>query len=69
MDGVTKQGSWIQCQECGHIHYVEDNVPIEKMYTTSICPRCGEKKGLNCGRDKNDIYYFYNPSLDERFYY
>ena len=34
----------------------------------SICPRCDGNIGLNCGDTKEDVYYFMNPNMDERYY-
>ena len=64
-----KRGAWIQCQTCGKLYYIDDNVPIDKLYVTSFCPRCDEyTKGLNCGESKDDVYLFYDCTKDERYY-
>ena len=63
-----KEGTWVQCANCGHLYHMDKKVPIDKTYITSICPKCDYDKGLNCGTNKDDIYYFYDPVLDGRFY-
>ena len=63
-----KQGTWIQCQKCGHIYCIEARVSTDKLYVLSECPKCGHHKGLNCGDNKDDLYLYYNPVLDERYY-
>lgn len=63
-----KEGTWIQCTHCGEIYYINQKVPIDKMYVALVCPRCECGTGLNCGSDEEEIYCFYNPNLDERFY-
>ena len=69
MKGVEQQGTWIQCQTCGKVYYIEEHVPIDELYTASICPRCGEYGyGLNCGSDQNEIYIYINENFDPRFY-
>lgn len=68
MDAVRVQGTWIQCTSCGKIYFIEEAVPIDKLYVTSICSRCGHHKGLNCGDKKEDVYLYYDPVLDERYY-
>lgn len=62
-------GTYIQCQTCGKIHYVDIDVSIDKLYITSFCPRCDEyTKGLNCGDSKDDIWLYANVSVDPRYY-
>ena len=69
MDGNKEKGCYIQCQQCGHVYWIEEDVPIDKLYVASVCARCGEcGNGLNCGDEEEDIYAYYNPNLDERFY-
>lgn len=65
---IAEQGCWIQCQHCGNIYHIDRNVPIDKLYVTSVCPRCGETKGLNCGNNKDDVYLFENINIDPRYY-
>ena len=65
---TRKQECWIQCQECGHIYYIEKNVPVDELYVASVCPRCESEKGLNCGRSKDDVYLYANINVDPRYY-
>lgn len=60
--------TWIQCTECGEVYCIEKRISIEKMYVTSVCPRCGNEKGLNCGHDKDDLYLFADVNMDWRYY-
>lgn len=62
------KGCWIQCSQCGHIYWTEEEVPIEKLYVTSVCARCGHDRGLNCGDKEEDIVIYADPVLDERYY-
>ena len=68
MKGVEKQGTWMQCTQCGHLYWIEEDVPIDRLYVTSICPGCGNEKGLNCGNDEEDIYCYYDSCMDPRYY-
>ena len=69
MNGGKEQGAWIQCAHCGEIYYIETPVPIDKLYVASYCPKCGEYgNGLNCGSDESEVYVYYNPLMDDRFY-
>lgn len=63
-----KQGCWVQCVNCGKIHHIQEAVPIDKLYVECTCPKCGHYKGLNCGENKESIYLYYDPTLDERYY-
>ena len=57
-----------QCQCCGHIYQIADKISIEDSIIQSECPRCGDMVGLNLGDKEEDIYYFYNPCLDEKYF-
>ena len=64
-----KEKTYVQCQNCGHIYYIEQTVPIDKLYIASVCPECEEDvKVLNCGNKEEDLYFYYDPVLDERYY-
>ena len=63
-----EKGNYIQCSQCGHIYWIEEEVPIEKLYVTSVCARCGHDRGLNCGDKEEEVYAYYNPCMDERYY-
>ena len=63
-----KECTYIQCQTCGEIYQIRHEVPIDKLYVMCECPICGSLKGLNLGNDKEDIYYYYNTNLDDRYY-
>ena len=61
--------TWIQCQHCGHIYCVKENVPIDKLYVACVCPKCDEYgKGLNCGSDESDVYKYMCENVDPRYY-
>lgn len=67
--GTSKsRGTFIQCQNCGHIYTTEDRIPIDEMYVASICPRCDWERGLNCGSDENDICLYRDINVDPRYY-
>ena len=63
-----KEITYVQCQHCGHIYQIADKVSIEDSIIRSECPRCGDLVGLNLGNKEEDIYYFYNPYLDEKYF-
>ena len=60
-------GSYAQCQCCGKIYQANENISVEKTIVNLECPRCGYCRALNCGNEE-DIYYFYNVNLDEKYY-
>lgn len=62
------KGCWVQCTQCGKIYHIEASVPIDKLYVTAVCPKCDNYKAINCGDKEEDVYAYYNPCLDERFY-
>ena len=63
-----RQGSWIQCTHCGKIQFVENLHSIDKLYLTFECSKCGWHKGINCGDKEEDIYLYYDPVMDEKYY-
>ncbi len=68
MSAGKEKGCWVQCCQCGNIYHIQEPVPIDRLYVTSECTRCGNERGLNCGNNKDDIYIYYDQVLDERFY-
>lgn len=66
--GNKEKGCWIQCTQCGEVYYIEREVPIDRLYVASYCPGCGHTKGLNCGDKEEDVYTYYDPCLDGRYY-
>lgn len=68
LKGRGKEYTWIQCQCCGYIYRIANKVSIEKSIVKSVCPKCGDEVGLNCGSKEEDIYLYMNPNFDERYY-
>ena len=61
--------TWIQCQSCGMIYSIDEDVAHDKLYIMSYCPRCDDcTTGLNCGDSKDDIYLYTNANVDPRCY-
>ena len=60
--------TYLQCCHCGEIYTVERKMSIEKLYINSYCPNCEHEKAINLGSDPNDIYLFYDVTLDERYF-
>ncbi len=65
-----KQSSfvYVQCRYCGNIYYLEQDVSIDEFIIDAECPECGYEKALNCGENRDDIYYYMDTTLDPRFY-
>lgn len=65
--------SWVQCQQCGRLHRVKNkdvSISDDDLYTGPIwCPRCRDgTKHLLIGENREDVYWFGNNLLDERFF-
>jgi hypothetical protein len=58
----------VQCQYCGNIYYVEQEIPIDAFIVDLVCPECGYTRALNCGENKEDIYLYMNENVDYRYY-
>lgn len=66
MDNNDKSNKkYLQCLSCGHIYEVSEYFKKEMSVVTYKCPKCGYMRGLLCDKD---LYKYYDPVLDERFY-
>ena len=65
---VDPKGTWVQCTLCGKIYFIEERVPIDKMYIVAECQKCGNFKAINCGDKEEDIILYCDSYLDERYY-
>lgn len=63
-----RKGSWVQCINCGKIHYIPQSTPIDELYIVTDCPCCGTEKHINLGDQKEDWYLYYDVTLDSRYY-
>lgn len=68
MDTRKESCSYVQCLCCGNIYTTEIEIPINVLIVKSECPKCKHRKGLNCGNKEEDVYLYYDPVLDERYY-
>lgn len=64
---------WVQCARCGKTHRVENieaSISEDDLYTKLIfCPKCrDETKHLWCGENQEDIYIYYDVTLDSKYY-
>ena len=64
----STNGTLIQCQECGKIYQIPDEIAIDKLYIYANCPHCGIAKGLNLGNNEDDVYDLYDVTWDMRYY-
>lgn len=60
--------TFLQCRKCGKIYSVERKFNTEDYIVENVCLRCGHDKALNLGEKEEDIYLYYDNSLDERQY-
>lgn len=59
----------VQCQRCGHVHKTKVQLSDDDLYVYKYCPKCrDETSSLYCGKDKTDVYIYYNINLDARYY-
>lgn len=65
---ASPKGTWVQCTLCGNIHFIEETVPIDKLYIAAICTKCNNDRAINCGDKKEDVVLYYDPYLDGRYY-
>lgn len=65
---ASKNVTWVQCTSCGEIYFIEETVPIDKLYITSKCSRCDNDRAINCGDNQDDITLYCDPYLDVRYF-
>ena len=69
MDLIKGNGlTWVQCQSCGTVYKIMEKLPTEALIVKAECPACNGTTALNCGEEYDDIYLYYNPNLDNRYY-
>lgn len=68
MVAARNEQIWVQCTSCGEIYCIEETVPNDKLYVTSICPRCDNDRAINCGDNQDDIILYCDPHLDARYF-
>ena len=69
MDLIKENGlTWVQCQSCGSIYKIARKLPTDALIVKAECPTCNGTTALNCGEEYDDIYLYYNPNLDSRYY-
>lgn len=61
-----------QCNRCGDIHrsYINKVKDLDNcIYYETFCPKCrGVEKHLWVGQNESEISYYYDVTLDERYY-
>lgn len=72
MEDLKYLERFYQCNQCGNIHrsYIIKVKDLDNdVYYKTYCPKCrGVQKHLWVGQDESEIYEFYNPILDSRYY-
>ena len=68
MDTKEHNGTFVQCQYCGNIYYLDQKISVEELIVDCKCPQCGYTRALNCGEHKEDIYIYANETIDPRYY-
>lgn len=66
---TDKERTWLQCTNCGHIHIVEQKIPMERSIVNAHCDRCDHDRALNCGYSEDDVAELRNYFLDARYFY
>lgn len=61
--------TYFQCCQCGKVFHVNESYDIEELYIEVQCPCCMHDKALNCGDNREDLYWFYDANLDSRYFY
>lgn len=60
---------WLQCQSCGVLYRKEVECDIEDIYIQDECPKCrDETTHLVCGKNEDELYWFYNVNVDPQYY-
>ena len=68
-DMSRQDNELLQCMCCGKIHREKVQCAEDDLFVLTRCDCC--KKVVNhlrCGESIDDIYKYYNNTMDERFY-
>ena len=72
MDTLRHKEGYFQCSVCGNIHkeYCDEVINLDNdIYYATVCPKCRQmRKHLDVGQDKSEISYYYDVTLDSRYY-
>ena len=60
------EGAKVQCTQCGRIFKVNVEISYEDIYVKEICPGC--RKETTCLNIEDDVYRYYDPHIDKRFF-
>ena len=60
------KGAKVQCTQCGRIFKVNVEISYEDIYIEEICPGC--RKETTCLNLEDDVYRYYDPVMDNRYY-
>ncbi len=63
-----RNGTWVQCQSCGELYFIDKIISTDELYIRSICPGCNCNVGLNCGNNIEDAYMFMDINIDPRIF-
>lgn len=65
-----KQSNQYQCQTCGNLLWSKEPFNIEdEIFIKMKCGHCGkETDHLYVGEHPEDVYWYYNANLDEKYY-
>ena len=68
--GMSKERiEYLQCMYCGKIHRQKIQCRDDDLYIYEKCKSCGKVvKHLRCGENPDDIYMYYDYTMDFRFY-
>lgn len=72
MEECRHNEQYYQCLECGRVHRANTEKVIDlgdDTYYETLCPNCrGVTKHLWVGADEDDIYMYYDVTLDETYF-
>ena len=69
-NGMSRdRGEYLQCCHCGSIHKQQIQCNDDDLYIEAECMKCKDTvMHLRCGEQYEDIYMYYDSTLDGRFY-
>ena len=63
------RSEYLQCCSCGSIHKQQVQCNDDDLYIKTKCEKCKDVvTHLRCGEQYEDIYEFYDITLDSRYY-
>lgn len=61
---MSNNDTFLQCQSCGYIYTVPQDIAYDVLYVSSCCPKCHDYLALNVGSNEDDVLLYRNDNIE-----